>query len=357
MRTISRRHFLEQSAAVAVVGSLVGSSRRCFSQQPTAPQTDARLGDEALVAITLDLEMSRNFPQWDDTHWDYEKGNLDEATKRYAREAARRVKARGGVIHFFAVGRVFEQPDVDWLKEIVDEGHSVGNHTYDHVNVKAQTLGDVQFRFQRAPWLVAGRKPAEVIAENIRLASLAIKERLGIAPAGFRTPGGFNNGLADRPDVQSLLLELGFKWVSSKYPAHELGARPAAVAAAPNASAPPAAAPPDEAVFDSIVAAQAAAQPFVYPSGLVEVPMSAASDVTAFRTGRWPLESFLEATRRGLAWCLERGAAYDFLAHPSCLGVVDPKFKTIDLICDLVAQSKQPARIVSLDAMAARAKA
>ncbi|MGE4102988.1 MAG: polysaccharide deacetylase family protein [Pirellulales bacterium] len=302
------------------------------------------------MAITLDLEMSRNFPQWTDTRWDYEKGNLDEATKHYACEAARRVKCRGGLVHFFAVGRVFEQPDSDWLAEIVDEGHSVGNHTYDHVNVKAQTLNDLQFRFQRAPWLVAGRKPGEVIAENIRLTNLALKERLGIEPAGFRTPGGFHDGLADRPDIQQMLLELGFSWVSSKYPAHELGTQPTA---APG-TAPPESAP-DESVFESIVAAQGAAQPFVYPSGLVEVPMSPASDVTAFRSGRWPLESFLEATGRGLTWCLEHGAVYDFLAHPSCLGVVDPDFKTIDLICDLVATSKQPARIVPLDAIAARA--
>src|SRR5690349_9883660 len=92
---------------------------------------------KALVAITLDLEMSRNFPTWETTHWDYEKGNLNEPTKKYAVEAARRVKAHGGRLHFFAVGQVFEQPSVDWLKEIVRAGHPVGNHTYDHVNVKA----------------------------------------------------------------------------------------------------------------------------------------------------------------------------------------------------------------------------
>ena len=56
--------------------------------------------------------MSRNFPTWDQTHWDYEKGNLDAPTKRYAVEAARRVKAHGGVIHFFAVGQTMEQEDV-----------------------------------------------------------------------------------------------------------------------------------------------------------------------------------------------------------------------------------------------------
>src|SRR5262245_63418828 len=95
------------------------------------------MDDQALVAITLDLEMSRNFPTWDQTHWDYEKGNLDAAAKEYSVQAARRVKARGGRIHFFAVGRVLEQESVAWLEGLVREGHPVGNHTYDHVNVKA----------------------------------------------------------------------------------------------------------------------------------------------------------------------------------------------------------------------------
>src|SRR5947209_209216 len=87
---------------------------------------------KALVAFTLDLEMSRNFPTWETTHWDYEKGNLNDQTKKYAAEACRRLKGHGGVCHCFAVGRVFEQENVDWLKDIVKAGHPVGNHTYDH---------------------------------------------------------------------------------------------------------------------------------------------------------------------------------------------------------------------------------
>src|SRR5436853_5987863 len=92
----------------------------------------------AQVAITLDLEMSRNFPAWDDTHWDYEKGNLNDETKRWAVTACRRVRQAGGRAHCFAVGRVFEQADVGWLRGIVHAGHAVGNHTYDHVNLLAQ---------------------------------------------------------------------------------------------------------------------------------------------------------------------------------------------------------------------------
>ncbi len=321
---MNRREFLAAGAGIAIASQAVAA-------QP-AP---------ALIAITLDLEMSRNFPTWETTHWDFEKGNLNAETKRYAVEAARRVKERGGRIHYFALGRTLEQENVNWLADIAAAGHPIGNHTYDHVNVKATKSADIQFRFQRSPWLIEGREPAEVIRENIRLASAALMSRLGIKAAGFRTPGGFGPGLADREDVQKMLLELDFQWVSSKYPAH--------------ANTRPMEEPSAETIA-SIVAAQKEAQPFAYPSGLVEVPMSPVSDIGAFRTGRWKLDWFLRAIRAGVEWAIENRACYDFLAHPSCLYVVDPKFQAIDLLCELVERSQSRAKLATLDDLANRAR-
>ena len=320
---MNRRDFLAAGTAVAAATSVAAGPP-----------------ESALVAITLDLEMSRNFPTWETTHWDFEKGNLNDETKRYAVEAARRVKERGGRIHFFALGRTLEQENIDWLKEIVAAGHPIGNHTYDHVNVTATKAADIQFRFQRSPWLIEGREPADVIRENIRLTNAALKSRLGIEAVGFRTPGGFGPGLADREDVQKMLLELGFRWISSKYPGHS-NSRPMEE--------------PSDQVIASIVAAQKGAQPFAYPSGLVEVPMSPISDIGAFRTGRWKLEWFLRAIRAGVTWAIENRACFDFLGHPSCLYVVDPKFQAIDLICDLVEQSQGRAKLATLDELAQRA--
>lgn len=314
---LGRRSFLAGAAAGVLASSL--------RAEP--------LPRKAQIAITLDLEMSREYPQRGMTEWDYQKGNLDDATKAYAVEAARRVKAHGGRIHFFCVGRVLEQPDVEWLKQLAAEGHPIGNHTYDHVNVKAATPEESQFRFQRAPWLVRGKTAAEVIRENIRLTTLAMKERLGIEPAGFRTPGGFGNGLADSPDVQQMLLDLDFTWVSSQYPAHERGAVSES---------------PTKVVLDSIVAAQKQAQPFVYPSGLVEVPMSPISDVTAFRSQRWKLKDFLLALRLAVNWTIDAGSVFDFLAHPSCLVVEDPQFETIELLARLASGAGDRARLADL---------
>lgn len=329
-RMVTRRGFLGASASAGVVVAL--------GQGVRAEEQRGKPG-KAQIAITLDLEMSRNFPVWEETRWDYEKGNLNEETKRYTVEACRRVKEAGGVLHTFVVGQVFEQPDVEWLQQIAAAGHPIGNHTYDHVNVKATRAEDIQFRFRRAPWLIEGRTPAEVIRENVRLASVALKSRVGVEAAGFRTPGGFHDGLVDRPDVQRMIQNAGFRWVSSLYPAHALGE--------PKQE-------PTEAVFDSIVSAGAQAQPFEYETGLLEVPMSAPSDITVFRSGRWQLEWFTEAVRRGVTWAIENGAAYDFLGHPSCLYVTDPEFRTIDTICKLVRDAGQRAEIVGVGTLAAR---
>jgi peptidoglycan/xylan/chitin deacetylase (PgdA/CDA1 family) len=330
---MSRRQFL---------GGVAGAAACAFANRAiAAAPSDAT--KKAQIAMTLDLEMARNFPNWDDTHWDYEKGNLNRAAKDYAVEACRRVRKRGGVIHNFVVGQTLEQENVDWLKEIAGEGHPIGNHTYDHVNLLATNVDDIQFRFRRSPWLIRGRSVAEVLRDNIRLTNIALKERIGVDVNGFRTPGGFAEGLTGREDLQQMLLDLGFNWVSGKYPAHAgiedlhgSGRKPSKLA------------------LDGILAAQSESQPFVYPTGLVEVPMSPISDIGAFRHGRWQLEDFMDAIRRAVELVIERRATFDFLAHPSCLGVVDPRFKTIDLLCDLVEQSGGAAEIVPLDVIAER---
>src|SRR5205809_5397983 len=126
---LTRRAFLAAGAGAVLAGAVARRADRT---------DDLAASDKALIAVTLDLEMSRNFPAWETTHWDYEKGNLNDETKRWAVEACRRVRQAGGLAHCFAVGRVFEQADVAWLRGIVEAGHAVGNHTYDHVNVKAE---------------------------------------------------------------------------------------------------------------------------------------------------------------------------------------------------------------------------
>ena len=326
--TESRRAWLARTAAMAAGAEMV--------TQPFGHAMAEEPG-QALIAVTLDLEMSRNFPTRDSVHWDYEKGNLNEETKQYAVEAARRVKAAGGLMHFFAVGRMLEQENVQWAEEIAEQGHLIGNHTYDHVNVTAQRPEDLQFRFRRAPWLIEGQSVSDVIRSNIRLCDLALQQRLDRKADGFRTPGGFRDGLRNHPHVRDMLLELGFTWVSSLYPKHPY---------------PDPGQQPTSHVIDAIVQALADAQPFAYPDGLIEIPMSPISDIGAFRTCQWDLEWFLTVVEHSVQWAIKHNAVYDFPGHPSCLYVVDPEFRAIDLICRLVADAGDRAKIADLNTIA-----
>lgn len=321
-QTWTRRRFLAATAAATIGARSLAASAKGPAQ----------------IAISLDLEMSAQYPQRGMTEWNYQKGNLDEATKQYALQAGELVAKQGGIVHYFCVGRVLEQPDVTWLQQLA-KTHPVGNHTYDHVHLKASTLEGTQYRFQRSPWLVSGMSVEEVLRHNIRLTEVALKQRAGIEQIGFRTPGGFSNGLEDRPDLQQMLLDFGFKWVSAKYPSVETGT--------PMHE-------PTQDVYDNLVAAQAEAQPFTYASGLVEVPMSPISDVHAFRTLRWKLPWYLKAIELAVQWAIDNGGVFDFLAHPSCLVVEDPKLQAIQLICDLVRKAGPRAQIVGLHQIAAQ---
>jgi hypothetical protein len=85
------------------------------------------------------------------------------------------------------------------------------------------------------------------------------------------------------------------------------------------------------------------------------VPMSPVSDIGAFRGGRWKLDSFLRALRLAVEWTIENRAVFDFLGHPSCLSVVDPEFRALELICELVRKAGKRAALVDLNTIAMRA--
>src|SRR5262249_20587411 len=162
------------------------------------------------------------------------------------------------------------------------------------------------------------------------MTSQAIKAELKADVAGFRSPGGFLAGLRDRPDVQKLLLNEGFDWVSTQY----AGVKELKEGTKPSRE-----------VYEAIVKSQDACQPHHDPNGLVEVPMSTISDIHAFRVARWKLPDFLKAIEGALDWVIEKRAVFDFLAHPSCLYVTDPKFEAVELICDKVKAAGDKAAL------------
>ncbi|MFK7776738.1 MAG: hypothetical protein QM501_01285 [Gimesia sp.] len=79
---------------------------------PFACATELTTTPKAQIAITFDLEMSRQYPLRNMLEWDFQKGNLNPETKDYSLKAAKTAKGLGGLIHYFCVGRVLEQKDV-----------------------------------------------------------------------------------------------------------------------------------------------------------------------------------------------------------------------------------------------------
>ena len=175
--------------------------------------------------------------------------------------------------------------------------------------------------------------------ENV--ATGAMRHHLDIEPSGFRTPGGFARGLGGRPDIQNLLLDIGFEWVSSKYAFHPMGEHGQQ---------------PDATILDTVVEMQPKSQPFRYPTGLIEVPMSPVSDVMAMRIAGWSKKSWLAALRKAITWTIENGAVFDLLAHPSVLVVMDPKFEALKMVCDMVDEADSGAKLVDLGELAKRAR-
>ncbi len=178
-------------------------------------------------------------------------------------KSCRIVKEAGGVLHSFLVGQVLEHKDVDWLKAIIKEGHPIGNHTYDHVRVTAKNLTKIQYRCQSRPWLIAGKTTEEVISENI-----GIKELATCSSGWVLSRMGSEHPML-LPMV--LLTELIYRKCYSPRdtPASSKYTGPTKVNRK-NLT---------EADFDAFVTTHKLHQPFVYPTGLIEVPFSPPMDV------------------------------------------------------------------------------
>jgi len=268
------------------------------------------------LSLTFDIEMCTNFPYWTSV-WDHRKGAIDEDSKLYMGKMLDVADSFGVKFQFFLVGRALEDPDIDYLKRMTAEGHAVDNHTYNHVSVKAQDIPQLQPVYANAPWRAAGLSALECIDREVRQTSTAITEKLGVAPTGFRTPGGFNNGLDDVPAVQEVLSDAGMQYASARYyfPVDPKKKRPSA-----------------DVLNQAMEASIDALQPSRYPNGLPELPLAGITDIWAFRVldlDRW---EFIDVLKRGIDHAHANQQVLSLCFHPPVLAVRDPHCDMLNIV-------------------------
>jgi peptidoglycan/xylan/chitin deacetylase (PgdA/CDA1 family) len=273
-------------------------------------------GAQFCLSLTYDVEMCTNFPYWTSV-WDHRKGAIDEDSKLYILKLNEVAKKYGAKLHFFLVGSALEDPHIDYLKQLVDAGHAIGNHTYTHVFVKAKTVQQLQVVYRNAPWRAAGRTPLECIRNELRETNLGVREKLGVELRGFRTPGGFANGLHDVPEVQDLLKQEGFAYASSHY----------SFPVDPKVKHPP-----REQLECAMRQSLDTLQPYRYPNGLLEIAPMGITDIWAFRyldLDRW---EYINLLKVGIDHAHANRQVLTLTFHPPCLAARDPHCDVLETV-------------------------
>jgi peptidoglycan/xylan/chitin deacetylase (PgdA/CDA1 family) len=308
--------------------------RRMMSSPSQSRSVEWPDGHSCCVSLTFDIEQCTNFPYWTCV-WDHLKGALDTDAKQHVGKLAAASEAAGVRCQWFSLGSSFEDPDDEYQRALVAAGHAVGNHTYRHVFVKARTWDSLQVTYRNDPSLASGyAAPIDAVRDEIQRTTEVMTDRLGERPRGFRTPGGFTNGLEDAPEVQDLLKEEGFDYVSShyKFPVTP-GKRPS---------------------WDEMESAMrwsvANLQPYRHPNGLLELPMMGISDIWAFRYMDMEREEWLKMLELGIDTAAEGGHAFSILMHPQVLASRDPHAATMSRVLERAQQ--KGAWITTNDALA-----
>jgi peptidoglycan/xylan/chitin deacetylase (PgdA/CDA1 family) len=265
------------------------------------------------LSLTLDIEMCTNFPYWTDV-WDYRKGAIDEQTKLHIGKLADLAQELGVRFQWFVLGAAVEADDIDYLRRLIAEGHAVGNHTYCHVNVKAQRFEDLQVVYREDPGRLQGADtPLDVIAQEISCTSDLIEVRLGARPQGFRTPGGFGNGLQDVPAVKDWLKDQGFAYCSSHYDCPLPTEKPFT----------------RDVMERGVGESLRSLQPYRYPNGLLEIPMMGISDIHAYRVRDLDRGEYTRLLLHGVEIAAREDLTFSLLMHPQVQACRDPHGETV----------------------------
>ena len=192
------------------------------------------------VAITYDTDMAGGYSPDGVCH-----GRTARFLMDYIEVLCETAEEFGVSLQFFQIANGLEVKDVvSHLKKIISRGHYVDCHTYNHINL-------------------AYSSPEE-IDRDLSLANQLFERELGFRSNVLRGPGGYRHGDL-KIENQLIILKNGYRWVSGEFD-YELLKK--------NIS--------KSQDYEYIVSAPSRNRPFIYPTGLIEIPIQGWTDRTWF---------------------------------------------------------------------------
>jgi peptidoglycan/xylan/chitin deacetylase (PgdA/CDA1 family) len=148
-------------------------------------------GARCAIALTYDTDMAGGYAPDGICH-----GRTMPALQQYMLRLCDTADAFGVKLQFFQIGNGLEEPDLEYLREILRRGHMVDSHTYSHMPL----TGD-----------------PETLRDELERTNRLFEERLGWRTTVLRGPGGYQDGLRGLPANQQVILDCGSRWVSCQY--------------------------------------------------------------------------------------------------------------------------------------------
>ncbi len=283
------------------------------------------------LSLTFDIEMCTNFPYWSCV-WDHCKGSVDEETRRYVMKLADIAAEHHVPFQWFVLGSSLEEGDLAYLRRLVRDGHALGNHTYRHVCIWAESWEGLQVTYRNNPSLAAGfATPLDAIRHELRTTNAVMQRQFGVTPRGFRSPGGFESGLHNSRSLQELFREEQFAYVSTQYQNH----LPVSADSGPLLPKPA-----RNKLTDGVRWSVTHSQPCRYANGLLEIPMMGISDVHAFRNLDLEREEWIRALESGLDLACEQGLVFSVVTHPAVMACRDPHAETVRRLLTRARQNR-----------------
>lgn len=191
---------------------------------------------QCTVAITYDTDMAGGYSPNGVCH-----GRLASFLMDYMDMLCETAEEYGVSLQFFQIANGLEVKEVaSYLRKIVNRGHAVDCHTYNHINL-AHSL-------------------PEELDQDLNLANKLFERELGFRSTILRGPGGYKHGDL-KIENQLVILRNGYKWVSGEFD-YDLLKKEVSRRCG----------------YEYMISAPSRNKPFMYPSGLIEIPIQGWTD-------------------------------------------------------------------------------